>query len=107
MSTPKFVSVGPVEDEPNLTYLPDGTTLVVYWYEAGSYEGSGTAFALAGDQWLEKNLGHCSCYGPWEPDGGGWDTLTHADIRMKCGPDANPEMAAIGAVVLPMVGGAA
>jgi hypothetical protein len=42
---------------------------VVYWYEGGSYDGSGEAIYLKEDgQLYSENLGHCSCYGPL--DGG-------------------------------------
>lgn len=42
---------------------------IVYWYESGSYDGSGEMVALGNDGAIYySNLGHCSCYGPL--DGG-------------------------------------
>jgi hypothetical protein len=47
--------------------LKDGYVWFVYFYEEGSYEGSGEAVALREDGTLDlHNLGHCSCYGPME-----------------------------------------
>jgi hypothetical protein len=41
--------------------------LIVTWYEAGSYEGSGTAYVLTDNGKVEQwHLSHCSCNGPWE-----------------------------------------
>ena len=38
-----------------------------YWYEDHGYDGSGEAVALGKDGFLyTENLGHCSCYGPFE-----------------------------------------
>jgi hypothetical protein len=40
---------------------------IVEWYENGGYDGSGEAVALGKDGLLYfANLGHCSCYGPYE-----------------------------------------
>jgi len=96
-------NVGPSEDDPGISQLPDDTELVVYWYEAGSYEGSGTAYALAKSKWFEKDLGHCSCYGPWEPEAGEWNQLTEADLRMRMGPEACKEVQACAKIILPML----
>ena len=41
--------------------LPDA---VFYWYVSGSYEGSGALLAIKDGKWFDKELGHCSCYGP-------------------------------------------
>lgn len=55
--------------------LPEGTETVLYWYESGSYEGSGTAYArTAGGRFYTLYLGHCSCYGPGEA--AQWEDLT-------------------------------
>lgn len=36
-----------------------------YWYHARSYEGSGFFMGqLKSGEWVWKDLGHCSCYGP-------------------------------------------
>ncbi len=39
----------------------------IYWYEIGSYEGSGFAvWRNKKGEWSYGQLGHCSCYGPGE-----------------------------------------
>ena len=40
--------------------------LFVYSYERGSYDGSGFAIWRVGGKWFYHELGHCSCYGPFE-----------------------------------------
>lgn len=41
--------------------------LVVTDYEEREYDGSGTALVLCDDGRVEEiNMGHCSCYGPWD-----------------------------------------
>ncbi|MFA5572276.1 MAG: hypothetical protein WDA42_04150 [Candidatus Bathyarchaeia archaeon] len=64
--------------------LPDGTDIrwIVYWYESYGYDGLGQAVIL----WLDdsvtiQDLGHCSCYGPFESMGK--DNTTLADILRK------------------------
>ena len=43
---------------------------LVYWYESGYYDGQGQAVALRKDGLLELyDLGHCSCYGPFDAFG--------------------------------------
>lgn len=37
---------------------------LVYWYEVGSYEGSGFSIWKNGDTYYYHDMGHCSCYGP-------------------------------------------
>jgi len=46
--------------------IPKGTSLIVYWYEYGNYDGQGIAIAKVGRTHHYANLGHCSCYGPTE-----------------------------------------
>ena len=56
-----------LQDDPG--GLPGGAwDVVVTDYEAGDWEGSGYALLrVAGTGELKEfNLGHCSCYGPWE-----------------------------------------
>jgi hypothetical protein len=37
----------------------------IYWYEIGSYDGTGMAIAVTNDDVVAcYDLGHCSCYGP-------------------------------------------
>ncbi|MGL5566017.1 MAG: hypothetical protein ACRDC4_09850 [Plesiomonas sp.] len=44
-----------------------GVVKIIGWYGSGSYEGSGEALIVFNDGTLNlRNLGHCSCYGPWE-----------------------------------------
>ncbi len=43
-----------------------GADIVVYWYGAGSYEGSGQLVARKDGLWFYESLSHCSCYGPPE-----------------------------------------
>ncbi len=57
--------------------LKEGYVWFVYYYEEGSYEGSGEAVALREDGTLDlHNLGHCSCYGPMEE----WPSATKMDV---------------------------
>lgn len=62
--------------------LPDGAEWCVYWYESGSYEGSGSAYAgnSNGEYW-ETYLGHCSCNGPCD-DKSQWNKLDLSDLKM-------------------------
>ena len=62
--------------------LPDGAEWCVQWYETGSYEGHGTAYAgnSKGEYWT-TGLGHCSCYGPCD-DVSQWDKITLSDLKM-------------------------
>jgi hypothetical protein len=39
---------------------------VVYDYGTGSYEGDGVAIIKQDGKFYQQNLGHCSCYGPWD-----------------------------------------
>ena len=41
-----------------------GCKWFVYYYESGSYEGSGFAVWKIKDKFFYDDLGHCSCYGP-------------------------------------------
>ncbi|MGL5013761.1 MAG: hypothetical protein ACRC6V_05645 [Bacteroidales bacterium] len=44
-----------------------GVVKIIGWYGSGSYEGSGEALIVFNDGTLRlENLGHCSCYGPWD-----------------------------------------
>jgi hypothetical protein len=64
----EFVQAGP--EEIDFKYYEDTLKLirakkVVYWYQSGSYDGSGTAVIVDEDNnYHEIDLGHCSCYGP-------------------------------------------
>lgn len=67
------VSVGPdalSEYDSKSIDIPVSTIeWVVYAYEIGSYDGSGTiVIKLKSGKYLTTNLGHCSCYGPVEKD---------------------------------------
>lgn len=57
-----------LHDECSDSYgFPSDALVVVTEYEQGDYEGSGEALVLCADGSVkEYNLGHCSCYGPWE-----------------------------------------
>lgn len=58
-----------------------GAELFVYWYEQGSYEGSGNAILKCEGKYHLFSLSHCSCYGPTEDIDenavatGGYETL--------------------------------
>jgi len=54
-----------------------GADEIIYWYSSGSYCGAGTALLRKGDQWAVLDLGHCSCYGPWE------DTPVYKDTPIE------------------------
>lgn len=45
---------------------------LVYWYEDGGYDGNGECVGYNKEDGMlyTKNLGHCSCYGPFD----GWGT---------------------------------
>lgn len=43
-----------------------GADVIAYWYELEEYDGSGEAILRIKGNWFATNLGHCSCYGPWE-----------------------------------------
>lgn len=83
----KIYSVGPDDDavdENTIKYSfreDVGVEFVVYWYEAGSYEGSGTAYLKdSTGNWWTRSLGHCSCYDPWDSDSGGWDIVYYEEM---------------------------
>lgn len=46
---------------------------LAYSYSRGDYDGSGIAYAKIRDRIYTKNIGHCSCYGPWST-GKGWSS---------------------------------
>lgn len=72
-STPAFPveKLGPNElNEYDFANLPPNLKWLVYWYECGSYEGSGcAAWANSDGTYGYTNLGHCSCYGPTGDNG--------------------------------------
>lgn len=77
-------------NEYNKDYLTNvGITHVVGWYGTGYYEGAGDALVRFDDgTFALKNLGHCSCYGPWEEA----DELKHLPFEeVKAKVLANPE----------------
>jgi len=39
---------------------------LVYAYESGSYDGSGFAVWKRDKDFFYHEMGHCSCYGPWD-----------------------------------------
>ncbi len=51
---------------------------VVYWYEDGGYDGSGNAVGYnKDDQCLYSyDMGHCSCYGPFDSWGSNQTKVT-------------------------------
>lgn len=55
-----------LKDDPGECDLA-GVELVVTQYDAGEYDGSGYAAFVKDDGtcWY-MDLGHCSCYGPWD-----------------------------------------
>lgn len=55
------ISLGPDTTELD---IPETVDWVVYWYEVGSYCGSGEAVYLDENRIYYGDLGHCSCYGP-------------------------------------------
>ena len=60
----QIFDVGPDElSELDGILLPEDMT-IIYYYEAGDYDGSGIAVIIQGDRLWEYGLGHCSCYGP-------------------------------------------
>jgi hypothetical protein len=47
--------------------LPNTVFEIWYWYSAEYYEGSGNAILRYTDgTWGAVDLGHCSCYGPFD-----------------------------------------
>lgn len=43
-----------------------GIEAIFYWYETGSYEGSGQMIYHKDGKYGTHDMGHCSCYGPIE-----------------------------------------
>lgn len=43
-----------------------GIQFAIYYYENEGYEGLGTCLAYKDTKWYTCDLGHCSCYGPFE-----------------------------------------
>lgn len=60
----KEYKVGP--DDPYGLPSDKGYRWIVHWYQEGSYDGDGEAVAFDGEKLHIYNLGHCSCYGPFE-----------------------------------------
>lgn len=79
----KVFSVGPDTYDPDgYSFIPEGTEWIIYHYTHGGYDGSGTAYAKAGEKFYHKSLGHCSCYGPWEAGSmADWDEVTFPELR--------------------------
>lgn len=47
--------------------IPDlNADIVITDYTEGDYEGGGVALVKIGQKWTLHDLGHCSCYGPWD-----------------------------------------
>jgi hypothetical protein len=91
----------------DLRFLDKQILWIVYDYENGSYEGSGTAIAFFKDGTLKVgDLGHCSCFGPLEHPS--WKDILLIDL-MKAPTNALDEIAPASVVskVLEIVGGAA
>lgn len=69
---------------------PSGTVAIVYDYTRGDYDGSGVAIAVtaSGDVY-EKDLSHCSCYGPFGYDSREWTKVspTPTDLVRFCEVD--------------------
>lgn len=79
MEQTKFYSVGPHDDAFDGSTFKD-VAWVVYWYEAGDYEGDGLAVALRPDGLLEEcGLSHCSCYCP----GDGWNGVGGKGVTVE------------------------
>lgn len=56
-----------LDEKYELDELTTDITFVVYWYEQGSYDGSGMLFGRYDNGDIAfKDLGHCSCYGPMD-----------------------------------------
>ena len=53
-----------------------------YWYEQGSYEGSGQMLMRRGDQFDLHDMGHCSCYGP--TDNATFKPQTLKELKDSC-----------------------
>jgi hypothetical protein len=98
----KIINCGPDE----LTWahnLPEGEVeWLIYWYESGSYEGSGSAYAKTADgRYWEMGLGHCSCYGPNSCDEKSWEIISKSEIEVALGiksgetPDLHNEFKAL------------
>lgn len=73
----KIYQVGP--DDPGVGE-EERFEWIVHWYEIGDYDGSGEAVGLNKEDGLLyiKNLGHCSCYGPFDDGMESGDKMTVA-----------------------------
>lgn len=70
-----------LDEDPYIGGEFDDADIVVTKYETGSYCGSGDALALRGGNVEYWNLGHCSCYGPF--DGGPDETMSLDDFKKQ------------------------
>lgn len=43
-----------------------GIQFAIYYYECDGYEGLGTCLCYKDGKWYTHDLGHCSCYGPFD-----------------------------------------
>lgn len=76
-------NVGPDEENPGNEYDEKFVWMVV-WYERLEYEGNGEAVALGYDGMLYfKGLGHCSCYGPFDQEYGGFEESISVEDYLK------------------------
>lgn len=56
-----------------------GVHRAYYWYQSGSYDGSGYILMMRNNTWQWHSMGHCSCYGPFENID--WKTDAWTDIQ--------------------------
>lgn len=60
----KFVFLNEELSDYEMDEFPDGVSVVVVNYEAGSYDGSGDLVMVKDGKYYLHNCSHCSCNGP-------------------------------------------
>ncbi len=76
----------PQDDPPPADY--GDADEIIYWYSSGSYCGAGQALIRKGKKYALIDLGHCSCYGPWDDR-----NVTYRDAPISISAGYLPEVA--------------
>ena len=69
-----------------------GIEEIRYWYDKGSYEGSGQILMLKEGKWYQHNLEHCSRYGPLEKLELNTGFATLEELLATCTEDLRKEL---------------
>jgi hypothetical protein len=105
-----IVSVGPDSYDPYEGDIPSGIDWIVYWYQNGDYDGSGSAYAYGNGKYYTRYLGHCSCYGPWDLSERAWSETNIAEIDRDLGistgttNELDEQYQALAVAIIPLLG---